>query len=61
MDEQEKVFRELAEAYEKKFGESIGIQESSFLGFEDMIPAIRKCLETNTPYEYPSLPDGCIA
>lgn len=59
-EEELQTFDKLAEAYKKKFGERIVIEEPDG-SMQDMIPAIRKCLETNTPYEYRHIPPGCKA
>lgn len=60
MDAIEQTFWELAKAHEAKFGEQVVVQEPSG-SMEEMIPILRKCLETNTPYGPPKLPPGCIA
>ena len=60
-DKNETLFWTLREEYEKKFGETFVLPEPSYLGFEDGVKIMRDCIKNGKPYEYPELPEGCIA
>ena len=47
--------------YNKHFEEPIYLMANDPPDLEKFIPALYRCIETNTPYEYPKLPEGCIA
>ncbi len=59
--ELDQKFLEILNDYEKKFGERIFYPEGLQTPLEDWIRQVRRCIETNTPYEPPDLPEGCIS
>ena len=59
--ELDKKLREATEKYREHFGESVGMLRNDPPTPEDFIADIYRCIETNTPYEYPKCPkDGVL-
>ena len=54
-------FHELYEKYEVQFGEGLAMYQVSSEDAANIIEVLSRCIETNTPYKYPELPEGCIA
>lgn len=62
MDEElNKKFDKVIEDYKAKFGGDFVYSEGCQIDVEEWIAQVQHCIETNTPYEYPKLPEGCIA
>lgn len=57
----QKKFIEVIDEYRAKFDEGFVYQEGCQIDIEEWIKQVRRCIETNTPYKYPELPEGCIA
>ena len=57
-------FHELEEEYIKKFGDEDGgicIYSMPPMSSQELLDTIQHCIDTNTPYKYDGLPEGCIA
>lgn len=55
------VFEEWRGIYKEKFGKRFIIPVYAPVSREKAIEIMKRCIETNTPYEYPEIPEGCIA
>lgn len=53
-------FKLLQMAYADRFGEGISLFEVG-IPHDEVNDMMRHCLDTGIPYEYPELPEGCLA
>lgn len=57
VDDFSKKFHELQDKYAEKFGENIAMFQVSEDDAENILEILQHCIDTNTPYEYPDIPD----
>ena len=59
-NELEKKLKKAMDEYNKHFEEHIYLLANDPPDLEKFIPALYRCIETNTPYEYPECPKDAL-
>ena len=59
--ELQKRFVKVINDYRAKFDAGFVYSEGCQVDVEEWIEQVQHCIDTDTPYKFPELPEGCVA